>query len=117
MARLVREAMMVEPVFLSSNTALIDAAVQMRQYDIGDVLVTEQDRVLEVLTDRDIVVRGLAAGKDPARTTVGEIASGRLVTVAPGRPSEPGGRVDARARGTAVAGVPGRPAGRHRLPR
>ena len=60
-----REAMTAEPVCLSSNTTLIDAAAQMREYDIGDVLITEQDRILGVLTDRDIVVRGLAGGKDP----------------------------------------------------
>jgi len=83
MARLIREAMSAEPVCLSNNTTLNDAATQMREHDIGDVLVTEQDRIIGVLTDRDIVIRGLGAGKDPARTTVGELASGRLVTVAP----------------------------------
>jgi CBS domain-containing protein len=86
MARLVREAMTVEPVCLSTNTTLIDAAVVMRENDIGDVLITEQDHVLGVLTDRDIVVRALAVGKDPTRTTAGEIASGGLVTVAPDDP-------------------------------
>jgi hypothetical protein len=59
----------------------------MREYDIGDVLTTEQDRILGVLTDRDIVVRTLADEKDPARTTAGEIASGRLVTVASDDPA------------------------------
>ena len=73
-------------VRLRVATTLIDAAAQMREYDIGDVLITEQDRILGVLTDRDIVVRGLAGGKDPARTTAGEIASGHLVTVAPDDP-------------------------------
>jgi len=67
----------------SGSTTLIDAAVQMREYDIGDVLITEQDWVLGVFTDRDIVVRVLAADKDPARNTAREIASGRLVTWLP----------------------------------
>ena len=112
MARLVREAMTAEPVCLSSNTTLIDAALQMREDDIGDVLVTEQDRILGVLTDRDIVVRGLAAGKDPARTTVGEIGSGRLVTVGP---DDPVGRAVELMREHAVRRLPvcqdGRPVG------
>src|SRR6266511_2277530 len=86
MARLVREAMTADPVCLAPDTPLIDAAVQMREYDIGDVLIAEQARVYGMLTDRDIVVRALAEGKDPARTTVGEIASGRIVTVAPDDP-------------------------------
>jgi CBS domain-containing protein len=86
MARLIREAMSAEPVCLSSNTTLIDAAKQMREYDIGDLLVTEQDQLRGVLTDRDIVIRGLAAGKEPTTTTVGEIASNRPITVAPDDP-------------------------------
>jgi CBS domain-containing protein len=111
-ARLVREAMTAEPICLTSNTTLIDAAAQMREYDIGDVLITEQDRILGVLTDRDIVVRALADGKDPARTTAGEIASSHLVTVAP---DDPVGRAVQLMRENAVRRLPvcqdGRPVG------
>lgn len=83
MAQLVREAMTTEPVCLASDTTLMDVAAQMRAHNIGDILVTEQDRILGVLTDRDIVVRALGAGKDPARTTAGEIASNHLITIGP----------------------------------
>jgi len=86
MARVVREAMSTEPICLTSSTTLIDAAVQMREYDIGDVLITDQDRIYGVLTDRDIVIRALAEGRDPASTTAGEIASRQLVTVSPDDP-------------------------------
>src|SRR5688572_18273082 len=86
MARLVREAMTAEPVCLSSNSSLVDAAARMLEYDIGDILVTEQERVLGVLTDRDIVIRALATGKDPARTTAGEIATSRPITIGPDEP-------------------------------
>jgi CBS domain-containing protein len=86
MARLVRESMTAEPLCIASDTTLVDAAIQMREDDIGDVLVIEQGRIRGVLTDRDIVVRALAEGKDPAGTTVGEIASGHLVMVSPDDP-------------------------------
>ena len=83
MARLVREVMSTEPVCITSNTTLIDVATQMREYDIGDVLVTEHEKIMGVVTDRDIVIRALAGGRDPASTTAGEIASRELIMLAP----------------------------------
>jgi len=86
MARLVREAMTAEPICLNTNTTVIEAARQMREYDIGDVLVTEDERICGVLTDRDIVIRALADGRDAMQTTIGEIASNHLITVGPDDP-------------------------------
>src|SRR5439155_26853375 len=84
MAQLVREAMTSEPICLTNNTTITDAATQMRDYDIGDVLVTENGRIRGVLTDRDIVVRALAEGRDPGATTIGGIASSPFITLRPG---------------------------------
>ena len=83
MARLIREVMSTEPICLTSNTGLLDVARQMLEYDIGDVLITENERIIGVVTDRDIVIRALAAGRDPASTTAGEIASRELITLRP----------------------------------
>jgi len=83
MARLVREMMSTEPICLTSTTTLIDVATQRSKYDIGDVLITENDRIVGVITDRDIVIRALAAGRDPASTTAGDIASRDLVMLRP----------------------------------
>lgn len=58
----------------------------MRENDIGDVLISDQDPMCGVLTDRDIVIRALAEGRDPASTMAGEIASSNLVTVSPDDP-------------------------------
>ncbi|MGW0396008.1 CBS domain-containing protein, partial [Streptomyces sp. NPDC003042] len=55
----------------------------MRDADIGDVLVTDDGRLRGVATDRDLVVRVLAEGKDPERTAVGEICSEEIVSVGP----------------------------------
>ena len=86
MARLVREAMTAEPICLASNTTVLEAAKRMCDYDIGDVLVTENGKICGVLTDRDIVVRALAEGRDCAQTTIGEIASNHLITITPDDP-------------------------------
>jgi CBS domain-containing protein len=83
MARLVREMMSNEPICLTSNTNLLDVARQMKEYDIGDVLITENDRIIGVVTDRDIVIRALADGRDAASATAGEICSRDLVTLGP----------------------------------
>jgi len=86
MPRLVHEVMNREPICLSSSTTLIDVATQMREYDIGDVLITDGDRIAGVITDRDIVIRALATGRDPGSTTAGEIATRQLITLSPGDP-------------------------------
>jgi CBS domain-containing protein len=83
MAQTVREAMTAEPICLSKDTTVIEAAKRMREYNIGDVIITDQNRICGVLTDRDIVVRALAEGKDPNTAMVAEICSPNVVTVAP----------------------------------
>ena len=73
------------PVTCSSTSTLCDAAAQMAQQDIGDVVVIDQDSgaVCGVVTDRDIVVRALARGLDPATTTLGDVCTRDLITLAP----------------------------------
>jgi CBS domain-containing protein len=46
-------------------------------------VIVEKGQIQGILTDRDIVVRGLAEGRDPARTTVGEICSRELTVLSP----------------------------------
>ena len=53
-----------DPVVLESDSLLTDAARVMRDSDIGDVIVIESGSVCGIVTDRDIVVRGIASGKD-----------------------------------------------------
>jgi CBS domain-containing protein len=65
------------------NTTVAEAAKLMAKEDIGPVPVVEEGRLTGIVTDRDIVVRVVAEGRDPNSTTVGEIASSDLVTVSP----------------------------------
>jgi CBS domain-containing protein len=85
--QLVRDIMTTSVVGLAESASLVDAARHMRLSDIGDVLMLDGDRVAGIVTDRDIVVRALAADRDPATTTLGEVASRDPVVIAPDRPA------------------------------
>jgi len=68
---------------LEATASVRAAAELMRESDIGDVVVLENNRLCGIVTDRDIVVRVLADGSDPGMVTVGDICSRALTTVPP----------------------------------
>jgi CBS domain-containing protein len=69
---------------LRLDDSLLTAAERLAQHDVGALPVCdEQERVRGIVTDRDIVVHGIAQGKDPRKTTVGEIVTPNPVTVNP----------------------------------
>ncbi|MDX1657178.1 MAG: CBS domain-containing protein [Nitriliruptorales bacterium] len=76
----VREKMTKHLVILDGSTNLFGAAEAMRDEDIGDVLL-DLDGTYGIVTDRDIVVRALAEGKNPTDTTLEDIATTDLETV------------------------------------
>jgi CBS domain-containing protein len=75
-ATTVREVMTKNPVTLSDTAVIAEAARAMRDSKIGVVLVNDDNDELEgLITDRDIVVRAIADGKDPQQTPVKGILS------------------------------------------
>ena len=82
----VRDVMTSDPVTMPMSASVREAANLMREHGIGDILVTrdrESGAVMGIVTDRDIVVRGVAEGHDPDDMTLGDILSAqKLVTVA-----------------------------------
>lgn len=88
MASTVGEVMSVDPVSLRSDAPIIDAAKVMRAADIGDVMVNDGRGICGIVTDRDVVVRAIAEGRDPANTPLSEICSRELATVSPETPIE-----------------------------
>ncbi|MGI5122531.1 CBS domain-containing protein [Marinactinospora thermotolerans] len=60
-----------------------DAAALMRDENIGDVVVAEDDRLLGVVTDRDIVVRAVAEGRDVDNEHVDSVCSSELTVISP----------------------------------
>jgi CBS domain-containing protein len=81
---LVREVMTPNPVKIPKTGTVAEAARLMLGADIGDVIVVDGDRMVGVLTDRDIVVRAVALDLDPDETTVGSICSAEVTCVEPG---------------------------------
>ena len=79
----VREVMTSNPTSCSSRDSVADAARAMAKEDVGPIPVVDGERLVGLLTDRDIVVRVVAEGRDPQSTTVGEVASTDLSTVSP----------------------------------
>ena len=79
----IQDVMTPDPKILEATASVRDAAELMRESDIGDVVVLENNQLCGIVTDRDIVVRVLADGDDPAMVTVGEICSRELTTVPP----------------------------------
>ncbi|GHF28344.1 signal transduction protein [Streptomyces mashuensis] len=67
---------------VGAEESVLDAARRMTELSVGALPVCGTDKRLKgVLTDRDIVVKVLGKGKDPARCTAGELAQGEAVTV------------------------------------
>jgi CBS domain-containing protein len=87
MAQLVRDVMTPDPVTLPLSASLRDAAAAMRDDDIGDVVVVGEDQqVRGIVTDRDIVIRAVAEGRDPTQATLADVVSSDLVTITPDHP-------------------------------
>lgn len=79
----VRDVMTTDPVSLEAQASVVDAATKMKDRDIGDVIVVDKGQVCGVVTDRDIVVRVLADGREPGATKLADICSRDLATVSP----------------------------------
>ncbi len=79
----VKNVMTKNPTSCDSSATVVEAAKVMASEDVGPVPVVKDGRLVGIVTDRDIVVRVLAEGRDPSSTTVGEIASSDLETLSP----------------------------------
>jgi CBS domain-containing protein len=67
---------------IGENDSVLDASKRLAELDVGGMPICgEDDKLKGMLTDRDIVVKVLAAGKDPAQTKAGELGEGAPVTV------------------------------------
>ena len=71
------------PRALDPKTPLSEVAKVMEADDVGAVPLVENDRLVGIVTDRDIVVRAIAKGKDPNGMPASEVSSRELVTVHP----------------------------------
>ncbi|RZS36565.1 CBS domain protein [Herbihabitans rhizosphaerae] len=77
-----REIMTADPTCARTSDTILDAARSMADRGIGALPVCgEDDKLKGMITDRDIVVKVIAAGKDPRSLHAGELAQGEVITV------------------------------------
>ncbi|QRN97529.1 CBS domain-containing protein [Archangium violaceum] len=75
MARKIQEVMTRDVEVINPNDTLREAAEKMRSLNVGPLPVCDGQRVLGMITDRDIVVRAIALGRDPNTTQVADAMS------------------------------------------
>jgi CBS domain-containing protein len=83
MAKSIRTAMTSNPCSIDAGKSVAYATKMMRDEDVGIAPIVEGDRLVGVLTDRDVAVRVVAEGLDPERVKVSEVASRDVVTLDP----------------------------------
>jgi CBS domain-containing protein len=83
MAKSVRDAMTEDPRSIGASASVVEAARLMREQHIGSLPVTEDDRLVGMITDRDITTRVVAESAVPETTSVGDVYSRDLISVEP----------------------------------
>jgi CBS domain-containing protein len=83
MAKSVRDAMTEDPRSIGASASVVEAARLMREQHIGSLPVTEDERVVGMITDRDITTRVVAESAVPETTSVGDVYSRELISVEP----------------------------------
>jgi CBS domain-containing protein len=77
------QVMTTDPISLTHDQTVTDAAARMARSDVGSVLVQRDGDLLGIVTDRDLVVRCLADGKDPGQVKLDTLCTDEVVTMEP----------------------------------
>lgn len=82
MAKQAKDVMTSPCECIGESKTVADAAKKLSELGVGSMPICgDDDRLKGMLTDRDIVVRVVAEGRDPAEVKVSELAQGKPVTV------------------------------------
>jgi CBS domain-containing protein len=83
MAKSVRDAMTAEPRSIGASASVVEAARLMREEHIGSLPIIDNEKLVGMITDRDITTRVVAEASDPKLTSVGDVYSQDLISVEP----------------------------------
>jgi CBS domain-containing protein len=75
----IKDIMSKDVLVVSPETLLHDVAKKMRQRDCGSALVSKNDRLVGVITDRDLALRCIAESHDPAETTAQKVMTQQIL--------------------------------------
>jgi CBS domain-containing protein len=82
MGKTARDVMSGGAECIGEHDSIVDAAKRLKDLDVGAMPICGEDNRLKgMLTDRDIAVKDVAEGKDPASTEAGELGGGKPVTI------------------------------------
>ena len=76
-----RDIMTSGATFVDAQTSVLDAAKTLASEGVGSLPICDRTELKGMITDRDIVVKVLAEGKDPASTKVVDLIQGEVVTI------------------------------------
>lgn len=79
----IREVMTPSPATLAETASCAEAARVMRDKDVGAIIVTRDNELCGIVTDRDLVVRCMADGGDPKSTQLSQVCSQQLAKLHP----------------------------------
>lgn len=96
MAKRVRDAMTEDPRSIGASEPVVDAARLMREQHVGSLPVTDNEKLVGMITDRDITTRVVAEAADPKMISVGDVYSRDLISVEPDQDLEEALRLMAR---------------------
>lgn len=70
-----------EVITAQPGTTVLDAAKQMNEENVGCLVVTQDDKPIGILTDRDVMTRVVAQGRNPEHTVIEEVMTPNPVTL------------------------------------
>jgi len=79
----VKDIMTKSVAYINPASNIVEAAQLMQKHNVGSIPVMDQNGLLGIVTDRDIVVRNIAHGKDPHTTPVRDVMTTQVATVSP----------------------------------
>jgi CBS domain-containing protein len=69
-----------DPETIGPDAALPEAALKMKRLNVGILPVCDGNKLVGVVTDRDITIRGIAEARDPKKTKVSEVMTRKVVS-------------------------------------
>ena len=83
MVQIIKDDMTSNPCSIDAEKSVAYAAKMMREEDVGLAPIVEGDKLIGMLTDRDIAIRVVAEGRNPEQVKVADVASKQVVTIDP----------------------------------
>jgi len=84
----VQDVMVRQVLTIDATQNATNAARLMTKFGVSSLIVSSDDDIVGILTERDIIIRVVSSGQDPAKVTIGEIMSEPIIIVKPETPLE-----------------------------